>query len=210
MIKSFFVAQDINFRYAGSVRETGIVSAPLVFTIAFLALIAAAIFMLTDPLERVAERKDSQLFSTSQTIVESIEKYQGETGRLPWSDDVGSTESFAPLPWVPAYTPAVGICQAGIECTSGGELVEKKFLEESFVKDKIAYKPWKEVYVSRGSGAQDAINACFVPSSRKEREQTFALFRIDLKENPPPSKLAKCDDNVTWFEENVCWKCVSK
>lgn len=191
-------------------RETGIVTTPLVFAVAFLALIVVAIFIIVDPLERVAQAKDEQLSSTSQAIVDSIKKYQDATGKLPWSDDVGSTKSFAPFPWVASYNPAVGVCQTGVECTSGGELVESKFLDESFIKSRVVYKPWKEIYISRAPSAQDAVNACFVPSSQKVRQQTASLFRIDLKQSPIPSKLQRCDDNVTWFEEDVCWKCISK
>lgn len=206
-------------------RSRGIYTPSIIFSILFLCLILVAIFLIVEPLEKIAQYKDNKLTSISEELLDGIKKYESEKGKLPWSDDLGRPGPSIPLSWVPSFSSQVGLCKDNIECLelvidnprcnpqeckTPGELVEGGFIKQELIDEQTLFTPWKEIYLARGEASQDKIYACFVPVSSKVRKETSSLNRIDLDKTPVPSTLRKCDDNVRWFESDVCWRCVSK
>lgn len=190
-------------------KNKEISTSSIIFSICFFCLILVAIIFIVEPLEKIAQYKDNRLYTVSEEILNGIKKYETERGALPWASSVGSKTSVSPLSWKMASDFAVGIC-GDDACSRPGEALSIAGADQSLVKKKAVFNIWREIYISRGALPQDKINACFVPSSHAERKKVAGLYRINLEQNPVVSKLATCDQNVTWFENDVCWRCLSK
>lgn len=181
----------------------------LIFSIAFLFLVFTALFLTIDPLEKAAEKKDGRLSAAAETLVSAIDRYTQVKGRNPWSDDFGSNASFTPLGWARADAREVGIC-SDQQCGTGGDLIGAKAISADVFRTYTTENTWKFLHVGRGVSHQDSVNVCFIPSSASLRKNTGSLYKITLDQKQVPSSLELCRDDVTWKEEDVCWKCTER
>lgn len=189
----------------------GWVAYELVFVIAFIGLIVAALVFSFDPLERARVARDERLRTDAQTMVNALANYFVAAGRAPWQDDFGSDFPFPALSWTTVDAPEIGVCKDK-SCTEGGELIEKEKLDKIFrLRGSVRGSPQDILYIGKGNNARDPVYACFIPNSNKQRERVTELFIIEKGKNlPPAGRPEVCTENVTWQKEDFCYVCVAK
>lgn len=183
----------------------------LVFIIAFVGLIVAALVFSFDPLERARVARDERLRTDAQTLINALADYFVASGRAPWQDDFGSDSPFPALSWTAVDAPEVGVCKTK-DCSEGGELIEKEKLDKVFrLRGSVRGNPNDILYVGKGNNSRDPVYACFIPNSNKQREKVTELYQLERGKNLSPSGVPQtCTENVTWEKDDVCWLCVAK
>ncbi|MDO8452912.1 MAG: hypothetical protein Q7S79_04135 [bacterium] len=181
----------------------------LVVSIGLLAVVVLAIIVQIDPIERAKEKRDTRLKSDVEMVQAGINEFYKEESRMPWADDFGSEDAAPALPWIRINKQEIGICADGA-CTKPGEVVIKGKISGTYAKSDLATGPDEDsLYIGKGKGAGDRVYVCYLPTSRKERENFGELFLVDFEYNitsrgTPP----RCSSEVSWKNNDICYICV--
>lgn len=182
----------------------------LIFVIAFLALIAAAVIFVVDPLERARQEGDRRMRADGASIVQAVNVYLTSSGRLPWAQKLDGSVAVPGLAWTKVTYPEVGVC-GDKSCSEGGVLVKTGALGASFLSRRWVTQDSHGVYIAKGKNPQDSIFVCFVPESHETRKSTGSLYVLEEGKSIPPSGLpTACSDDVSWHDDDVCYVCVAK
>lgn len=177
----------------------GFSSIRLIFGIAFLGILFAALYSQANPLEKAKQEKDRQLLQYSEKLLGAINDFYRKTGRMPWTDDLGAEIGRTPFLFTPATEISVGIC-GDSKCTKPGEMA---------ILEPMLYplpRGADRILVGKGAASQDEVYACFIPDSEDLRKKTGSLFRIEGLEKSPFTEIPSCGDNVNWTDD-YCFSC---
>jgi type II secretory pathway pseudopilin PulG len=182
-------------------KRFGFSTLELAVATAFLAVIVAALIMVSNPLEQARKERDLRVKQDAQILLSAINQYFLMHGRLPWSTDSGNLTPS--LPWTQIGDKKMEIVLE--------RLISSNLLPQDFASRKTILDPKDRFWLSRAEGPQALVFACFLPESETQRRRTGELYRIDTsKPFPPTGVLPSCPSKVSWEEEDVCWVCFGK
>lgn len=190
--------------------RSGFASFELAIVMGFLFIVAAVLVFFINPVEQARVKHDERLTNDAQKVVDALANFYIANGRLPWAKLVNTQELSPALAWKPLRSPEVGVC-SDETCKEPGELAKRGLLTADFAQTDSVLGRNGVIFLGKAAGTKAGLFACFVPISNNLRSKNGELYRINIDQSFPATGILNgCPSNITWGEDDVCYRCVQK
>lgn len=152
--------------------SSGFTLIELLVVIGILGILATALVATIDPFEQLKKAQDANVKNTAVEFVDGNIRYYTTHNTLPW----GNTDTYGA-----ACAQAVG------SNTGPATLITLGTLTDSCLAELINDGELKQAFTSAGGvltsivlrGTTNAVTACFIPSSRAQKNDGNTKFKLD-------------------------------
>lgn len=188
--------------------KKGFTLVELLIVIGLLGAIALIVIAAINPIEQANRARDTRLKGDGSQLVSAVERYFAAKSDFPWVVEGTATNNDEAFGFANASAASVGIC-GDASCGTDGELItslelKTEFRNRDFIKN--ATDDFQSLFVGKAIGSSSSVYACFVPTSKSNRDKACADDQVYTLDTTNGTRAAQaCDATSTWPTSGTPW-----